>query len=85
MILYQIYNKPSEIIKEEKLPEVILAEQIIIVDEHENDKVSDNKLSEQLNIDISKLGSIEKIPVVLRRIDDGIETENVDRQITVVV
>lgn len=63
MVLYQIYNKSEKVAKEKKRSADGLADQIIIVDEH---KLSDNKADQQV-IDMTKLGSQEKIPVVLRR------------------
>ena len=70
MVLYKIYSKSEKDNDLEKQGKVSqLADQIIIVEENQ---LSD--ITEQI-IDIAKLGQLEKIPVVLRANNCGLEAD----------
>lgn len=76
MLLYRKYNNQEKSIKagKQQLPQV-LKDQIIIVDE---DMLMDKNNKPETKIDVDnknqqQTGEMEKIPVVLRRVDEPIE------------
>nr|XP_027121553.1 bidirectional sugar transporter SWEET10-like [Coffea arabica] len=74
MVLYKIYSKSEKDNDLEKQGKVSqLADQIIILEENKLSDITEQIIDGQ--IIIAKLGQLEKIPVVLRANNDGLEAD----------